>query len=155
MMGWSCARALQDLNAFVTIGVMRRVIAGEDVAQAELDRDRRCAAGAIGRAGPVAPLVLAVVLFCLFMPRANRNARAFGSLMTTSPGWAAGWFFVPIAELVEAVPRDEGDLAGERSRSEGAHAMRMSALRPSEMVVGDVPVAQPRSAGMVHIAART
>ena len=31
------------------------------------------------------------------MPRANRNARAFGAPLSNSPGWAAGWFFVPIA----------------------------------------------------------
>ena len=44
-------------------------------------------------------LFVAGVAFCLFMPRANRNARAFGSLMSNTPGWAAGWFFVPVAGL--------------------------------------------------------
>lgn len=38
-----------------------------------------------------------IVLFCLFMARANRNARAFGSPVSNTPGWAAGWFFVPVA----------------------------------------------------------
>jgi uncharacterized protein DUF4328 len=40
-----------------------------------------------------------VVLFCAFMPRANRNARVFGSPMSMSAGWAAGYFFIPIMNL--------------------------------------------------------
>jgi Domain of unknown function (DUF4328) len=40
-----------------------------------------------------------VVLFCLFMPRANRNARWFRSPMSIAPGWAAGFFFVPVVNL--------------------------------------------------------
>ena len=86
-----------DLNSFVTIGVMKRVIAGEVVEQAELSAiDLR--AGAIGVLVLVL-LLVAGVLFCLFMPRANRTARAFGSMMSMSPRWAAGCFFVPIANM--------------------------------------------------------
>jgi hypothetical protein len=44
-------------------------------------------------------LLAAGVLFCFFMPRANRNASSFGSFMNISPGWAAGWFFIPFANL--------------------------------------------------------
>jgi len=86
-----------DANAFVTIGVMKRVIAEEVVDKAELTAiDART--GALAMLGLVL-LVVAAVLFCLFMPRANRNARAFGSPMSITPGWAAGWFFVPFANL--------------------------------------------------------
>ncbi len=83
------------VHEFVTIGVMRRLEAGEDVAKdvlAAIDVRTR----AIGQLSTILVLA-AIVLFCLFMPRANRNARSFGSPMTNSPGWAAGWFFVPVA----------------------------------------------------------
>lgn len=86
-----------DINSFVTIGVMKRVIAGEVVDQAELAAiDVRT--GAIGLL-LIVTLLVAAVFFCLFMPRANRNASGFGSLMGISPGWAAGWFFIPFANL--------------------------------------------------------
>jgi Domain of unknown function (DUF4328) len=84
-------------NAGLTISVMRRVIAGETVEQAGLVAidSRAQVLASIG----FLILLAAAVLFCLFMPRANRNARAFGSPMTNTPGWAAGWFFVPFASL--------------------------------------------------------
>jgi hypothetical protein len=42
----------------------------------------------------------AVVLFCLFMARANRNARTFGALtLRYSPRWAVAAFFVPVMNL--------------------------------------------------------
>jgi len=85
------------VNSFVTISVMKRVIAGEVVPQEELTAiDMRT--GALALLG--VPFMLAAgLLFCFFMPRANRNASAFGSLMTISPGWTVGWWFVPIANL--------------------------------------------------------
>jgi hypothetical protein len=44
--------------------------------------------------------VSCIVLFCLFVRRANRNARALGARnMEFTPGWAVGWFFVPFANL--------------------------------------------------------
>ena len=40
------------------------------------------------------------VLFCMWVYRANKNARALGAQrMEFTPGWCAGWFFVPIANL--------------------------------------------------------
>ena len=86
-----------DVNSFVTIGVMKRVIAGETVPQADLTAiDLRT--GGIGLLTLIL-LLAAGVLFCFFMPRANRNASSFGSFMNISPGWAAGWFFIPFANL--------------------------------------------------------
>jgi hypothetical protein len=88
---------LVGLNAALTIGVMHRLIAYQYVAEPELAAiDIRARAL---RALSLAAVLAAVVLFCLFMPRANRNARSFGSPMNMTPGWAAGWFFVPIAFL--------------------------------------------------------
>lgn len=83
------------VNALLTIGVMRRTAAGEVVDDAVLAAiDARTAAMRI----VVWTLVLpAIALFCLFMARANRNAHAFGAPMANSPGWAAGWFFIPVA----------------------------------------------------------
>jgi len=41
-----------------------------------------------------------VVVFCCWIVRANKNARALGATgLRTTPGWAAGWFFVPIFNL--------------------------------------------------------
>ncbi|XAL99788.1 DUF4328 domain-containing protein [Phycisphaeraceae bacterium D3-23] len=42
-----------------------------------------------------------VVFFCMWIHRANRNARALGAhSMTITPGWSAGWFFIPFANWV-------------------------------------------------------
>jgi hypothetical protein len=85
------------VNAVVSIGVMKRELAAEAFDQAQLS--------AINGRTHLLTLLLAgvwlaaIVAYCLFMPRANRNARAFGSPMSNTPGWAAGWFFVPIAYL--------------------------------------------------------
>lgn len=41
-----------------------------------------------------------VVVYCFWLHRANSNARALGAQgMTFTPGWAVGYFFVPIANL--------------------------------------------------------
>jgi hypothetical protein len=48
----------------------------------------------------LAVYAVATVLFCVFVHRSNRNARALGAKeMEYTPGWAVGWFFVPIAQL--------------------------------------------------------
>ena len=44
--------------------------------------------------------ITTVVLFCMWIYRANKNARALGAEgMKTTPGWSAGWFFVPLMNL--------------------------------------------------------
>jgi len=41
-----------------------------------------------------------VVLFCCWIYRANANARALGARgMENTPGWAVGWWFIPILNL--------------------------------------------------------
>jgi Domain of unknown function (DUF4328) len=88
---------LADVNAFVTIDVMGRVLASAPYEESELSAiDTRNMALAV-LSGVVA--ILGVVWFCMFMVRANRNARSFGSPMSFRPGWAAGYFFVPILML--------------------------------------------------------
>jgi hypothetical protein len=44
--------------------------------------------------------ITTAVVFCLWTHRANRNARALGATqMKFTPGWAVGWYFIPIANL--------------------------------------------------------
>jgi len=41
-----------------------------------------------------------IILFCIWIPRANRNARALGATgMRFTPGWSVGWYFIPIMNL--------------------------------------------------------
>jgi hypothetical protein len=49
------------------------------------------------------PLFVAIiVLFCKFVHRTRWNAEALGSRgMEFTPGWAVGWFFVPLANLFQ------------------------------------------------------
>jgi hypothetical protein len=91
------AEIMVVVNAVVAIGVMKNVLNGETVDQAQI--------AAIDTRTDMLTVLLnvlwlaAIVAYCLFMPRANKNARAFGSRMSNTPGWAAGWFFVPIVYL--------------------------------------------------------
>jgi hypothetical protein len=84
--------------AAVTIAVMGRVAAGEQVAASAL-------AGIDQRAVPLAVAqtvmwIAAVIAFCLMVGRASRNAHAFGQMaLEFTPGWAVGIFFVPVVAL--------------------------------------------------------
>jgi hypothetical protein len=51
--------------------------------------------------GPISNMVLlaVVVLFFCWVYRAAANSRALGAHTTISPGWAVGWYFIPIANL--------------------------------------------------------
>lgn len=91
------AEIMVVINALVAIGVMKRVLNDETVDPAQV-------AAIDTRTGMLTVLLnvlwlAAIIAYCLFMPRANKNARAFGSRMSNTPGWAAGWFFVPIVYL--------------------------------------------------------
>jgi hypothetical protein len=56
----------------------------------------------LGSVAAVLVFVLCVVLFCVWVHRAIRNAAALGArAMEFTPGWAVGWFFVPFANLVK------------------------------------------------------
>ena len=85
------------VHAFFAIEVMGRVLARAPYEESELAAidTRSMALGVLWRVVRVA----AVVWFCMFMVRANRNARSFGSPMSFQPGWAAGYFFVPFLSL--------------------------------------------------------
>jgi len=81
--------------AVLTIGVMRKVQSGE-MSQGAAFRSIMLQFGGLGVLAFLVGVPI-IVLFCIFMVRANKNARAFGSPMSNTPGWAAGWFFVPVA----------------------------------------------------------
>jgi hypothetical protein len=86
-------------SSAATAGVMERVLSHSEVSAAEIKgTDLR----AVLLAGADAIAALAgVVVFCFFMARANRNARALrpDARMEFSPRWSAGVFFVPIVNL--------------------------------------------------------
>lgn len=46
--------------------------------------------------------IFTAVMVCMFMVQGNKNVRAIGaSELSISPGWSAGWWFIPIANLVK------------------------------------------------------
>lgn len=47
----------------------------------------------------VALFVVMVVMIGMWLYRAAKNARSMRPQMETSPGWAIGWYFVPVANL--------------------------------------------------------
>jgi hypothetical protein len=50
----------------------------------------------------IAAYLTTVVLFCVFFYRSNHNARALGAEgMEFTPGWAVGWFFVPLMSIYQ------------------------------------------------------
>jgi len=48
----------------------------------------------------IATLVIAVIAFTRWEHRIARNAKQLDSSLSFSPGWAVGWWFVPLANLV-------------------------------------------------------
>jgi len=44
-------------------------------------------------------LAITAVVFLMWVHRANTNARLLGAEMKFTPGWAVGWFFIPIWNL--------------------------------------------------------
>jgi hypothetical protein len=47
----------------------------------------------------VLTVVAAGIAVLRWIYRTSRNAHALGAAMTVTPGWAVGWFFVPVANL--------------------------------------------------------
>ena len=44
----------------------------------------------------LATFLATVVVFCMWVYRANKNSHGFGARgMKFSPGWAVGWYFIP------------------------------------------------------------
>lgn len=98
MLGLVLVDAMSCVNATIAIRAMHRVLNDEPWERSELEAiDAR---GRVAQVTSVGLHLAAAVLFCVFMPRANRNARAFGApMLRYSPGWAAGSMFIPIWSL--------------------------------------------------------
>lgn len=48
----------------------------------------------------IAILLISIIMVCMWIYRAHANLRAAGVTgLETSPGWAIGWFFIPILNL--------------------------------------------------------
>jgi hypothetical protein len=59
-------------------------------------------AGALALVGSIHGIesLATMVIFVMWIYRANKNARRLGAVgMKFGPGWAAGWYFIPIANL--------------------------------------------------------
>jgi hypothetical protein len=92
------ANLVTVLNDLRAIGLMQRVIAKEAFSMEDLQAGDHLRLGLTVLS--VALHLACTVCYCLFMPRANRNARSFGARgLEFTPRWAAGFFFVPVASL--------------------------------------------------------
>jgi hypothetical protein len=81
----------------------------------------------------LAVLLACVVLFCVWLHRVNRNARALGAAgMEYTPGLAVAWFFVPLFNLfkpyyaVKEVYQASGPDVGAEGDGSGAPSTRWS-----------------------------
>lgn len=85
-------------STWMEIELLKEMQAGGAVTEDQiLANDARQAL--IGVAG-IGLYIVTVVLFCMWVFRANKNARALGAdEMQMSAGGCVGWFFVPIANL--------------------------------------------------------
>ncbi len=77
-----------------------RIIAGGAPSAAEIEaNDSRTVAVGLMQ---MALYFVAVIAFCVWIHRANRVARSFGTAyMEFTPAWSVGWWFVPFANLIK------------------------------------------------------
>jgi len=86
------------VQSLTTISVMSRVQAGEEVDEEMISGidDRNVLVGL----SQVAALLAGAIAFAMLTYRASRNALSYGQmLMKFSPGWAVGFYFIPLVSL--------------------------------------------------------
>lgn len=85
-------------STWMEIGLLNDAQAGMEITEsAAAANDMR--QGLVGLA-QVAITLFTTVLFCCWIYRANKNARALGAEgMSFTPGWCVGWFFIPVMNL--------------------------------------------------------
>jgi hypothetical protein len=85
-------------QALSQVGLVQRIIAGEQVGQDQLDANQnRAVALAVAE---FAALVATYVSFLMWIHRAHRNLPSLGAEgLEHTPGWAVGSWFIPIANL--------------------------------------------------------
>lgn len=84
--------------------VVRLLLVGTNFWEFQMDPKSGGSDGAVVLGAIVAILFLAallasVVLVGMWIYRASANAHSLSDEMTISPGWAVGWYFIPIALL--------------------------------------------------------
>jgi len=85
--------ALSFVSALLELSLLTGTLAPGEIASNDLGQQ------IIASLRGVIFLVL-LVLFCMWTYRANYNARQLGAPdMQFSPGWAVGWYFIPIANF--------------------------------------------------------
>ena len=94
------ASVVETLASYSQLGLLNRMLSGMQVTQAEASANAARLVS-ISLAAMVLWIVN-VISFGIWIVRAHKNLRAFGITDTTyTPGWALGWFFVPIANLFQ------------------------------------------------------
>ncbi|WP_038168324.1 DUF4328 domain-containing protein [Verrucomicrobium sp. BvORR106] len=79
-------------SSWMAIELLQRSFTEEE---AELNDIRE---GAIGLS-QLGVYVVTAIVFCVWIVRSQKNVWAFGYPQEITPGWAVGWFFIPIANL--------------------------------------------------------
>ncbi len=81
------------------ISLANRIIAGESYR--EVEADFSALVYQIVNSLYVLPFLMASIVFMIWIYRASRNLEPLGCRnQKYSPGWAVGWFFIPLANLV-------------------------------------------------------
>ena len=83
---------------YLQIQLVNRIIRGDFVTMAEVltNDDRQATIGLVY----TVVLIITGILFLMWIHRAHRNLPSLGNTnLKYSPGWAVGWFFVPILSL--------------------------------------------------------
>jgi hypothetical protein len=96
------AGAVLDTSSGAMVAIQAATFSDlESAIEAEVPGALALALGFVLQAMLAIPLyITTVILFCVWVHRTNRNARALGALgMNFTPGWSVGWFFVPIMNL--------------------------------------------------------
>lgn len=77
-----------------SLGMAKAIIAGEEVSEDSFTMLARRAFEMELISGGV--LIASAVMFCLWTFRVAKNAAAMGGRLSITPGWAVGYYFIPI-----------------------------------------------------------
>jgi len=110
------------------INLVHRIQRGRFVTQTQADAADAAVGGAVTFVALV--FVATVIVWCVWQHRAQRNAQLI-SLGTTdlTPGWAVGWWFVPVANLFKP-------FQAVRELWKASHGGRDWRTRPTWSVIG-------------------
>ena len=87
-------------EALMAIGVALQLLSGSIMFGLEYEFSLGDGLSALGSLVFLIGLLVSIVLFCVFSVRSMRNLHAWNVPDAMSkPGWAAGWYFIPIANL--------------------------------------------------------